>query len=74
MKRAVLAIVMLAAGCGAPAPRERGEAPAPPAKSSIATVVDGMTGRTAVRSGRKAREEVTRISEQRNRDLESVME
>ena len=41
--------------------------------SSANTVIDGLTGRTAVKAGQKAREDITRISEERNRDLEAVL-
>jgi len=67
----LLLAVGLAIGCTR---SDTVESKAKPARSSAETLIDGFTGRTAVNAGKKATEDITRISEQHNRDLEAVME
>jgi hypothetical protein len=67
----VLLSVGLTSGC------TRSNRPTPEAKkppSSVETMIDGATGRTAVNAGQKAKAEITRISEEHNRDLDAIME
>lgn len=45
--------------------------PKPP--STAETLVNGATGYTAVKAGQKAKADITRISENHNRDLDNVM-
>ncbi len=68
-------LVVLAAGCGpSPAPQTKPAADSPKEKSAAATMVDGLTGRTAVNAGRKAQDDIKRISSEKNKDLEAVMD
>lgn len=65
----LLSVALLAAGC------TKSESPkAKPTQSTAQTMIEGVTGRTAVNAGQKAKADITRISEQRNRDLEAAME
>ncbi len=74
MKRSVIALLLavsLATGCrdtSTPKPQSK------PARSTAQTLIEGVTGKTAVDAGQKAKADITRISEQRNRDLEAAME
>ncbi len=70
----VLLCAALLAGC-----RRRNEekrpAPSPDGtRSAVQTVVEGVTGKTAVRSAKKARGEIEAASAQRNRDIEDAMQ
>ncbi len=67
----LLLVATLIAGC---AKSEAPKSEAKPAPSSAQTLINGFTGRTAVNAGKKAREDLTRISEKRNADLEAAME
>jgi hypothetical protein len=67
----LLLAVGLTAGCGKPATSRRETKPTP---STAQTLIEGVTGRAAVNAGQKAKADITRISEQRNRDLEAAME
>ncbi|MFO7870702.1 MAG: hypothetical protein R6V03_04635 [Kiritimatiellia bacterium] len=42
-------------------------------KSTAQTLLDGFTGRTAVRAGKKARKQITDISEKRDKRLEEIL-
>ncbi len=42
-------------------------------KSTLNTVVDGVTGRTAVNAGKKAKDQIESISKKRNDELNEVM-
>lgn len=42
-------------------------------KSTVQTMIDGVTGRTAVRAGEKAKAEIRRISEQKQSNLAEVL-
>ncbi len=67
----LLIVIALVVGCTkAEAPKRE----AKPAPSSAETLINGFTGRTAVNAGQKAKADITRISEQHNRDLEAIME
>ncbi|MDP6491159.1 MAG: hypothetical protein QGH42_06615 [Kiritimatiellia bacterium] len=68
---ALLMIAGLGVGCGKSAPPGDKAKPAP---STAQTLIEGVTGRTAVNAGQKAKADITRISEQHNRDLDAVME
>lgn len=75
---AVLAAV--AVGCG------RGTAPTPQtppptpvaqqetAKSSVQTVVNGLTGKTAVEAGKRARGQIDKIGTQEQHDINEAMQ
>lgn len=74
MIRAVLiGLCLLAAGCAREAPPPKAGPATPPPPSTAQTLVDGLTGRTAIRAGQKAKRDITRISERRDRDLEEVL-
>ena len=42
-------------------------------KSSVQTLLDGATGRTAVRAGRKAEKTLRQVSADQQRELEEVL-
>ena len=42
-------------------------------KSTMNTVIEGATGKTAVDAGKRAEEKLLRISEQHNNDLNEVL-
>ncbi|MGQ9661444.1 MAG: hypothetical protein ACUVWX_03790 [Kiritimatiellia bacterium] len=42
-------------------------------KSSVSTVVDGLTGRTAVRSGKRAMTNVIELGEKKQKELDEVL-
>ena len=65
----LMALALLATGCG----RKQPAADAPAPKSTTQTLIDGATGRTAVRAGQKARQEIERISAKRDRDLNDIL-
>ncbi len=68
---ALLTLIAMVAGCS----RSETSAPAEkPVPSTGQTVIEGVTGRAAVNAGQKARDDITRISEQRHRDLDAVLE
>jgi len=67
----LLFAVGLIAGCSRSHTPEREQKPG---RSTAQTMIEGVTGRTAVNAGQKAKADITRISEQRNRDLEAAME
>jgi hypothetical protein len=72
----MLVAVFVGAGCRESVETGKSEkkvVPAPPEdKSAVATVVDGMTGRTAVKQGLKARDKIEQVSAQKNADLKEV--
>jgi hypothetical protein len=68
---ALLMVASLGVGCGQSEPPEDKARPSP---SAAQTLIEGVTGRTAVNAGQKAKADITRISEQHNRDLDAVME
>ena len=63
--------------CGCAKKAEVKKAPAAPPvakeKSSAQTLVDGMTGRTAIKSGRKARNTIMAVSKKQDDDLNEIM-
>ena len=67
---ALLALGLMS-GCNKQASRNP-NAKKPP--STAETMMNGVTGRTAVNAGQKAKADITRISEAHNRDLDEIME
>ena len=63
-------ICMMAILITACAKNEDSEAKTP---STTETMIDGMTGRTAVRHGKQAREDIERISAQRDQQLQEAL-
>ncbi|MCX7591827.1 MAG: hypothetical protein N2255_09390 [Kiritimatiellae bacterium] len=43
------------------------------APSSASTVIDGLTGRSSIKHGKQATEKIRQISNNRNRELEEVL-
>jgi len=75
MRIAVLlaTLALFVAGCGPAAPAKGpAAAEAPKEPSTAQTMIDGVTGRTAVRQGKKAQETIEKVSAQKNADLEAV--
>lgn len=46
----------------------------PDQESSVGTFVDGITGRSSVKAGQKAKKEIERISSQERKALDEVLE
>ncbi len=77
----ILVALTLTVGCGrSPAPSgepakatSATETSAPP-KSAVSTVVDGLTGKTAVDAGRKARAQLEQIGKREQEDLTQAMQ
>ena len=77
----VLLIIFIATamlGCRPPAGKKKAAAkskpkPTPARKSTMQTAVDGFTGRTAVKSGRKAQNQIREISAKKDEDLDEVL-
>ena len=81
MKAAWLSIMVVAAvGCDrnpAPTPRTPPAAPAmkqETPKSSVGTVIDGLTGKTAVEAGKRAHGQIEKIGSQEQRDINEAMQ
>lgn len=81
VRRASLTALALAACLGAAAcsgkPRESAPAAAitnATTASTAQTVIDGMTGKTAVDAGQKAKAQIEKISAKHNADLDETME
>ena len=73
MKALFIALLALGlmSGCNKQASRNPNAKKAP---STAETMINGMTGRSAVNAGQKARADITRISEAHNRDLDEITE
>ncbi len=69
----LLSIGLAACGC-APARTQDKPDTAKQPESTARTLVEGMTGRAAVTAGQKAKADITRISQDRNQDLNEVLE
>jgi hypothetical protein len=73
---AILAAVFVGGGCAVEntdtGQVEKQPPPPPEEKSSVATMIDGVTGRTATRQGLKARDKIQQVSKQKNDDLNEV--
>jgi len=66
----LIALVILTAGCTKSSDTKKST----PQKPSIADeMIDGVTGRTAVRHGRKAMDTIERVSKQEAKELEEVL-
>ncbi|MFC1496846.1 hypothetical protein ACFLS1_00045 [Verrucomicrobiota bacterium] len=62
-------------GCRKPNEQEKKESGeiSPDQKSSTETFIDGVTGRTAVRAGKKARETLEKVSAEHQKNLEEIL-
>lgn len=71
----LLPACLVATGCARKAEPEDRSAATEQAheRSTARTVVDGLTGRTAVRAGTNARNRIEAISAQQRQDLQEVM-
>jgi hypothetical protein len=74
LARAAIATLLALGACSpAPPPSTASATPPPPAEKSTAdTLIDGITGRTAVRAGEKAKETITAVNAKRNDDMAEV--
>ena len=61
--------VCLMAGCA----KQSEEVGAKPAKSSATLAIEGITGKTAVDAGQRARDQINAISAQRESDLQEAV-
>ncbi len=66
---AILSLAAILAGCS----RDRPDADALEGSSTLRTVADGITGRTAIKAGQHARDEIERIAAERDQELEAVL-
>jgi hypothetical protein len=77
MHRTFFVALALLAGCSGGPHQTAAPAPsAPPAPSQRSTgefVVDGITGRGAVRAGKQAQATIEAVSKQKNKDLKEAM-
>ena len=79
-RTAVFLLLLAGSGCGqSPGPSTPASAPpaatnGPPPKSTVSTVVDGITGKTAVDAGKRARIEIDRIGKQEQKDINDAMQ
>jgi hypothetical protein len=75
MKRLSVLIVLMLAGCSRPA-AEKAQSAAPLRETPVTAgdVVDGLTGRTAVRTGQRAQQQIKAINAKKNQQLEDVLE
>lgn len=64
--------VLLSAGCTKTESPGKGEAAREP--SVAQTVVDGVTGRNAVRAGEKARATIEKVSKEQKQMLDEILE
>ena len=65
------------AGCGRPSPEPQAPPAAAgrePARSSVGTVIDGLTGKTAVDAGKRARTQIEKIGKQEQHDVNEVLQ
>ncbi len=65
-----------AIGCGrnpTPAPHTPSSSPEAP-QSTVSTVINGITGKAAVEAGKKARDQITVIGKQEQRDVNEAMQ
>ena len=67
---AIVLAVLLVAGCGAEKKKKENVTKKP---SVAQEMIDGATGRTAVRHGKRAMETLERVSAQEQQDLEEVL-
>lgn len=69
----LLSTGLLAAGCGRNETSRTDTSDTEPPNSTMQQVVDGVTGRSAVRAGRQAEEQIREVSEERNRQLDEIL-
>ena len=67
------AILSLAAFLTTGCSRDQPDTDAREGGSTLRTVADGVTGRTAIKAGQHARDEIERIAAERDRELEAVL-
>lgn len=75
MNRRIVVLVSIAtlglAGCG-PRPTQQSGAP-PSSPGTVSTVIDGVTGRSAVNAGQRARKTLEAVSTSERQQLDEVM-
>lgn len=70
----ILAAIALASGCDKPAPAKPEQTESKkPSQSTAGQAIDYMTGRTAVKSGRKAMDTLKKVGEQERKDFEQAV-
>ncbi len=65
-----IAFITFCSGCGK---SNNTETKSPKGKSTLSTVIDGATGKTAVDAGQKAKAQIEAISEKKNNDLNEIL-
>jgi len=70
----MLMVVLWAAGCAKTEDEGTPTAEVKTEPSAAQTLVDGFTGRTAVRAGEKARATIEKVSQEKNEMLDEVLE
>ena len=68
----ILTAIIITSGCGCDKSKKEKLQP-PKQKSTLNTVIEGATGKTAVDAGNKAKAQIEAISEKRNKDLNDIM-
>ncbi len=70
----ILAAVILIAGCSQEPKVVKKTEAAPKAPSTAQQAIDGFTGRTAVKQGKRAQQQIKDISAQQNKELDEVLQ
>ena len=68
-----VSILLLLVGCSKEQKTGKDSEINPDNKSTALTLIDGFTGRTAVRSGQKARATIENVSSNKQQDLEEIL-
>jgi hypothetical protein len=71
---AVLLIAVLAAACSKEPTAADAKPAAPKAPSTVKQALDGFTGKTAVKQGKRAQKQIIDISAKKNSELDEVMQ
>ena len=76
MKLLIFIVIIIIIGCSKGAKIEKAEEKRrePPAKSSAKTLIDGMTGKTAIEAHKKAKATIEKVSDQKKRNLAEILE
>ncbi len=73
MKNLIFLLIVTLMICGCSQNRTSTKKQTTKKKSSTQSVIEGMTGHTAVKSGKKAANEVKKVSAAHEKDLEEIL-
>ena len=68
----ILFVAIVMAGCSNDS-KSAEKKPAPASSSTINTVIEGLTGKTAVDAGQNAKQKIRQISAQENKQINEVL-